>query len=591
MKLFKYPLPLLGLTILLVACAAPPPAPEPPEEPPPPASVIVTTTPADASIRLGNRRPASGDTTSLAAGAYDLVVERSGYLPDRRRIRLSPGQALSLQVDLEQEPPSQATIRVNVNPADASIRIGRHRPGDGETVTMDPGSHELVVERDGYFSHSQRLQLSAGDLRSIDVNLEAIPTAGGLSIQAHHADAVILFDGREVGTGTATLNGIEFGRYQVISRRPLDSWRREHAERNIVFEREGRNRFVLDHATEQWRWQGEWMDASRARSLEQQAYRQARVADPVTLIVEMSSSSLASLTEHDRAADWLFSLLRPGDRIELRANNNRWLLWRRGNQPGPAFQETISAIRAGQRYELPWSARDDQPLNVSTTIDRPATLAFALAAARGQSPLVDLPAEALTALPTAELTFNRARDDGPVLLVAEGGQSLRLGDTELEPDHHNIHRLSLSSGNHQQTLSWRRPPERLLLMPDRGPTLSGPSQEELLASEKRLVPIDMNQRPVRVMQYTFGPEVERTGVWDEFSAAGGPGQALDLRELEIGPNRTDGHYQRVWLLIYDSASGRTQRQVSARYYIGVERLETRGEGFLRRHTREERDGG
>lgn len=489
------------------------------------------------------------------------------------------------------EPPPRASLSIQVNPTDAQIRVGSRRLSSGQTIQIEPGSHQITVERAGYFPHTQTLQLRAGDHRSVQLTLEAIPTAGGLTIQAHHPDAVILFDGREVGRGSAALDGVDFGRFRITSLRPLDRWRREQAERHIQFERDGQTRFVLDSAVEQWRWQGEWMDAGRARRLEQQAYRQLRVGDPVMLIVQISRAGLASLLETDEGVRWVFDQLRPGDRIEFRIGDERWLLWRRSNQPDPAFLESVAAIRAGGRYSLPWSSGDDNPRTMTTRIDRPSQLAFALPAARGHAPMLDLPGEALSALSAAELNFYRARDDGAVLLLAEGGQSLRLGAETLEADRFGIYRLVLPIGNHQQTIAWRRPPERLMLMADQGPVLAAPEQVELLANEKRLVPIDMTQRPVRVMQYTFGPDVERTGVWDEFSADAGPGQALDLRQLEIGPNRANGHYQRVWLLIYDSIAGRTQRQVNARYYIGVERLETEGPGFLRRQSREERDGG
>ncbi len=592
---------LLGL---LAGCATTPPAPEPAPEPPPepvapppepepplPASVVIATTPTDASVALGEHRPDPGETVILSAGTYELVVKRDGYLADQSEFRVPPGQELTVEVNLEPEPPTHATVRVNVTPADADISIGRHRPAAGDPISIEPGHYELEVGHEDFFSHGEQFELAAGDRRSFEITLEPIPTAVSMHVQAHHPDAKILLDDTEVGQGEASLDEVEFGAYRLTSRRQLDSWRREQAELDIQFERDGEDRFILDSAEEQWQWQDEWMAASRARDLEQQAYSRVRVADPVRVSAQVSTDTLNRILVLEAPEDWLFDQLRPGDSMDLSTDSDRWLLWRRSDQPGPAFLETVAAMQSGESYEPPWSASGDEQRSLTADIERPADLAFALTTARGQSPLVNLPAEALSALPGDLLSFHQARDDGPVLLLADNGAALQLGEVLLDPDPFgNIHVL-LPPGSLQQTLRWESPPERLMVLPDSGPTLAGPEQIELRTGEKRLATIAMDQRPDRVMQFTFGPDTERTGVWEEFSAAAGPGQALDLRQLDLGPNRSDGHYQRIWILVYDSPAGRTQRQVSARYYIGVERLETEGEVFLRRQPREERDGG
>jgi len=593
------------LIALLVACATPqPPAPEPrddpaaePDGPPPqaeapaPATLTIDVTPVDAVIRIGDQRPESGQPLVLPAGTYQLTVTHDGYLPQDRVLRLSPGQTLSTEISLDIEPPTHATVRINVTPADAEIRIGRQRLTGGEPVSIEPGNQELVVNREGYFSHRERIELAAGDLRSLDVNLEPIPKAGSLRIQAHHPDATILLDDEEIGRGDVNLEEVRFGAYRLASVRMLDSWRREKSEIEIRFERNGQDSFTLQEDIEQWRWQGEWIDASDARAREQRAYRQLRVPDPVLVSAEVSAAVLARILRLDEADRWFFDQLRPGDRLQLISDQHRWLLWRRGNQPDPAFLDTVAAMRTGKAYALPWSADDDDPRPVSARVERPAQLSFFLASARGQSPLVDLPAEALAAWPGGQLIVHHAQSDGTLLLLAEGGDSLSLGEVNLAPDPLGDFRRLLSAADGQAVIAWQDPPERLMIMPDRGPRLAAPEPVELLTGEKHLATIALEEPPVRVMQFTFGPDSERTGVWEEFSAAAGPGQALDLRQLDLGPNLTDGHYQRIWLLIYDSATGRTQRQISGRYHIGVERLDTEGAIFLRRQPGEELDGG
>ena len=68
--------------------------------------------------------------------------------------------------------------------------------------------------------------MKPGERQSLNFNLQRIPTADQLTLRAHHPDARLLLDGKEVGVGNATLPA-DFETYRFESILELSDWRRE----------------------------------------------------------------------------------------------------------------------------------------------------------------------------------------------------------------------------------------------------------------------------------------------------------------------------------------------------------------------------
>jgi len=65
---------------------------------------------------------------------------------------------------------------------------------------VDPGSHEIVVRKDGFTDYSERVMIGSAD-RTISAGLSRVVREGRLLVRAGRGDSITL-DGRFVGTGT-----------------------------------------------------------------------------------------------------------------------------------------------------------------------------------------------------------------------------------------------------------------------------------------------------------------------------------------------------------------------------------------------------
>ncbi len=136
----------------------------------------------------------------IAPGAYELRVERAGYVPWFHTAVLTDGAMLELDATLERPPSVPARLRLVTVPADARVTIdGRLVPSRDRAGHVDvPAGRGLrvVASRDGYRNAERTLSLSAGE--SLTETIELEPTPGSLFIDARPPGAVFLND-RRVG--------------------------------------------------------------------------------------------------------------------------------------------------------------------------------------------------------------------------------------------------------------------------------------------------------------------------------------------------------------------------------------------------------
>ena len=69
--------------------------------------------------------------------------------------------------------PTPAVLEVTVQPMDA--RVSLNGQVLTEAIELDPGTHQVSVERDGYRSWSSPIEVSKGERRTLQVMLERIP--------------------------------------------------------------------------------------------------------------------------------------------------------------------------------------------------------------------------------------------------------------------------------------------------------------------------------------------------------------------------------------------------------------------------------
>jgi hypothetical protein len=111
---------------------------------------------------------------NLYPGSYSMKATLSGYTPDNTIIYVYAGQTASYYPVLSQSPqPRQTgTVYVTSNPNYASVNVdGTYYGKTPLTVSLYPGSHQIVVSLSGYNDYSTNVGVTAGQSQNLPVTL------------------------------------------------------------------------------------------------------------------------------------------------------------------------------------------------------------------------------------------------------------------------------------------------------------------------------------------------------------------------------------------------------------------------------------
>ncbi len=148
-----------------------------------PASVQVATNPPRASVWLtdefGVRRNAGradGEPFLVAAGAYTMTVELSGYETLEREIEVAIGKPYSLYLPLVAR---SGRLSVTAVPGDARIFVDQRLVGIGRYDDKLPrGTYQLSVEAPGRVTETRGVEVVADRNTDLAVRLPARPASG-----------------------------------------------------------------------------------------------------------------------------------------------------------------------------------------------------------------------------------------------------------------------------------------------------------------------------------------------------------------------------------------------------------------------------
>jgi len=162
---------------------------------------------------------------AVVAGRRGIEVRLAGRAPHRLDVDVLPDDLAIVTVELERVP--TGVVRVEVTPADASVRLvdaqgESHAPGDRIPV----GAYQLLVERDGYRSQERPVRVGRGErieqvvlARAMGVlNIDVQPRAAQVRViygDGPQSRALDYQPGMAVPAGTATVEARAPGfRYQ-----------------------------------------------------------------------------------------------------------------------------------------------------------------------------------------------------------------------------------------------------------------------------------------------------------------------------------------------------------------------------------------
>ncbi|MGH8196495.1 MAG: PEGA domain-containing protein [Woeseiaceae bacterium] len=169
------------------------------------ADVDVTSNPPGATVYKGQEKiGVTPARLELMEGTHELSVVRDGFKAwDGIIETVANGDKVIPTIQLE---PADAELKVQTIPVGANVTVdGRYRGQSPIKLALSPDTdYEIGVSKAGYGSTVRQVRLDAAASRAITVDMTA--RLGIVNVSAEPRDAVILVDGREQGSGSATLH-------------------------------------------------------------------------------------------------------------------------------------------------------------------------------------------------------------------------------------------------------------------------------------------------------------------------------------------------------------------------------------------------
>ena len=165
----------------------------------------ITTEPVGAQITVTQHHElvAQGPspfTQTLTAGRYTMRIEHPNFRSSEHEFDIEPGVVNNFIVDLAQGI-FPGILNVVTSPPNARVFVDNHEHGGVETPvrqTIAEGTHHLWIERPGFQTVEQDVQLQFGQMANVNLTLERVDF-GRLTVTSEVAGATVFIDDHAVG--------------------------------------------------------------------------------------------------------------------------------------------------------------------------------------------------------------------------------------------------------------------------------------------------------------------------------------------------------------------------------------------------------
>jgi len=124
---------------------------------------IVGTTPLDGPLRVN-------------AGPMEIDIRAEGYAAFHRKLELKGADASTLEVALVRLDTSGVVLVRSPN-AGAAVKIDGQAAGNVPLeLRLGPGSHEVIVSKEGYLPSKANVVVVTGETKSVDISLARKPS-------------------------------------------------------------------------------------------------------------------------------------------------------------------------------------------------------------------------------------------------------------------------------------------------------------------------------------------------------------------------------------------------------------------------------
>jgi len=149
-------------------------------------------------------------TGPLSSGEHSIQVMKEMFTPFTQKVMVSDGQTNTLNVELK---PSFAEVSIKTI-SQASLFANGNQVGTGSWKgRLNPGVYSLEAKLDKHHPAKQDVELKAGDVIEIELELQAM--LGNLDIMTTPAGASIVLNGKQYGTSPQTIKNLLIGDYSI----------------------------------------------------------------------------------------------------------------------------------------------------------------------------------------------------------------------------------------------------------------------------------------------------------------------------------------------------------------------------------------
>ncbi|MBC8552808.1 MAG: PEGA domain-containing protein, partial [Candidatus Brocadiales bacterium] len=179
-----------------------------------PGSISIKSKPSDAKILIdGNEAGTTPETINeIASGSHVVKIIAEGYDVWSENVEVKSNKESYLTAVLQQ---MTGSISIKSEPSNAMVLIDGKKAGATPAITKDlsPGTHMINISMYGYNVWSESVEIEAKKEKELTAILQEM--TGAVSINSIPADALILIDGKKVGTTPETITGIKTGTHLV----------------------------------------------------------------------------------------------------------------------------------------------------------------------------------------------------------------------------------------------------------------------------------------------------------------------------------------------------------------------------------------
>lgn len=527
-------------------------------------------------VRKLDRTIGHAKKVDLLPGRYSVVAKKKGHRPNTVKVDL--GENNRVEVPLG---PVYAKVTVNSSPSGAEVFVDDRKKGrTSVTIELEQGSHNLKLEKSGFYGAEKKLVVKDSGKRKLDLVLSKVPTKGPVSIRTKPEGGKVVFQGQPRGKGNADLGNLSFGSYQVTGIKELSPVVRLYGKKEFEIHSPSGRTVELSLEDKELYYQGKWLDYDKGLSQEARNYRSQRVDNPIGVRVDLDNSTRSALGGINSLASKLHSIARVGDRIELKQGSRSWLIWKRGKGMSKGFKAAVQAFQGQENYSNPW--KDDNSsvkwVKASSREHLLAGIAFSLYRARTDNPLLFLSKGQFKG---DGLKLQRSKSDGEITVLAMNADSLKIVGDKFQ-EYNKLLFARLPASDKAVKFTWKQPPQSLLCVSGKeGQLRSLADGQKLLINEKKLLTLVSGRKVKELLRYSSGPDYQG---WkrEEFKATGPMAGQMDLSRGEIGPQNKPGQYRRIWVVQYMKGNDLTQRQLGIVYEVTDEKKEFSSDKFLRR---------